>query len=509
MKNADSNKSKRIIKNTLFLYLRHLFIMFVSFFTARIVLDRLGVVDYGIQNVVGGLASMFAFFRSSLSNATQRFLSIALGHDSIEETKKTFKQHQSIYVVITLVLLVLLETAGLYIFYNKLIIPLERMTAAFWVYQFTVISLCITLLSVVYDAVLIAHENMKIYSYVGIFEALSKLAIALGIAFSPVDRLITYAFLLLVAAVLIRIFYTVYCKRMYSECSFSFLWNKKDVKNTFTFISWNFVGTAVWAINNNGIDILLNMFFGPVVNAAKGVANQVNFAVTNFSNGFLTSVQPQLTKSYASRDFEYLYSLFFKSTKYSFLLLWFFCYPIFFVVDEALHLWLTNVPTYASSFVCLILLYSLVNSFNQPVWILAQAVGKLKWYICIGSFVFLMIFPISYVLLKLGYSPNSVFIANVAVRAVYIVVVFMILRRYICIPIRDFLAEAIKPVLKVLTVAMLPLMIFCYVVKDAPYAHFLCACLAFVWNIFVIYVLGLSRVERSFVALKILKVVKR
>ncbi|WP_141100431.1 lipopolysaccharide biosynthesis protein [Fibrobacter sp. UWH1] len=472
-------------------------------------MDKLGIVDFGIQNVVGGLASMFTFFRSSLSNATQRFLSIAIGQNSEDDVKRIFKQHQSIYLVLTILLLLLFETIGIYFLYNKLVIPPERVNAAFWVFQFTVASLCVTLLSVVYDAVLIAHENMKVYSYVGVFEALAKLVIAFGIAYSPVDRLISYAFLLLCVACAIRIFYAIYCKYLYKECSYSFLWHKKDVKETFSFVSWNVIGTAVWAVNNNGIDVLLNMFFGPAVNAAKGVASQVNFAITNFSNGFLTSVQPQLTKSYAAKDYEYLYILFFKGSKYSFLLLWFFCFPFFFVIESVLGIWLKEVPEYACSFVFLILLYSLVNSFNQPIWILAQAIGKLKWYICIGSAVFLMVFPISYVLLQKGGSPNSVFVTNVIIRVVYIFTVLAILRKYIDLSYRRYLSETIKPVFEVVFVSVLPLAALRIYWGDTPYACWMSAFLAMIVNTLVICEFGLTKEERLFIKEKFLKRMKK
>lgn len=507
--NSEIRNSKRIVKNTLLLYFRHLFIMFISFFTSRIVLDKLGVVDFGIQNVVGGMAGLFVFFRSSLSNATQRFLSIALGKKSEEELSKTFRQHQSIYIVVALVVMLLLETVGLYFLWHKLVIPEHRMNAAFWVFQFTTVSLCVTLLSVVYDAVLIAHENMKIYSYVSIFEAIAKLFIAFGIVVSPVDRLISYAFLLFCVALSIRLFYTFYCKKKYKECVFKFLWIKQEIKYAFSFISWNFVGTAVWALNNNGIDVLLNLFFGPIVNAAKGVASQVSFSITNFSNGFIVSVRPQLIKSYAANDFEYLYSLFFKSSKYSFLLLWFFCFPFFFVVDEVLKIWLKNVPDYADTFVLLILVYSLVNSLDQPIWTLAQAVGKLKTYICVGSVVFLTVFPISYVLLKFGFSPNSVFETNVVVRAVYIATVFIIIRRYIYISVRRYFKETLLPIFMVSAISTGLTLLFKYILVASDSNNWIVSIIAFVLNMIVILLLGLSKDERCLVKTKLMNRIKK
>ena len=323
MPELESQKSKRLLKNTLFLYLRMMFVMGVSFFTSRVVLDKLGVIDYGIQNVVGGMASMFIFFRSSLSNASQRFFSIAIANGDLEFARKTFCQHQTIYIALAVFVILLAETIGLWFVMYKLVIPSDRLNAALWIYQFALISLVLTLLSVVYDAILISHENMRIYSYVGIYEGIAKLIIAYLISVAPFDRLIFYAMLTMLVALSIRLFYGFYCKKKYNECQFKIVFDKQNIKETTAFISWNFIGTAVWAVNNQGIDILLNLFFGPIVNAAKAIATQINGVITNFTSNFFVSVQPQITKSYANNDFDYLMKLFYASSKYSFFLLWF------------------------------------------------------------------------------------------------------------------------------------------------------------------------------------------
>lgn len=449
----NNSRSKRIVKNTLYLYIRMLFLMFISFYTSRVVLQSLGVVDYGIHNVVGGLASMFAFFRSSLANVTQRDLNMVYGRLDFNAAKQMFCLHQTIYIIITILLTIILETVGLWFLYNKLVIPPSRMTAAFWVFQFTIISLAVTILSVVYDSVLIARENMKIYSYVGIVEGIAKLIIAYGIAVSKFDKLILYAFLLLVLALIIRLFYSYYCGKHYEECHFSFRWNIKEIKRASSLVGWNTIGTLVWSINDQGINILLNMFFGPAVNAARGISSHLCNAINNFGTNFFTSVRPQLVKSYSAKDFDYLYKLFFASSKFSVFLLWFFCLPVMLCIDIVLKIWLGDVPEYTNVFTLWILAYSMVNILNNPIWSLALSVGKLKWYILIGSGVFFMAFPLSYVFLALGYSPVCVFICMFVVRTIYIGVVFLIIRQYILIPIKKYLNDVIVPVILVLGIS--------------------------------------------------------
>lgn len=497
MPEQEAKKSKRILKNTLFLYFRMLFVMLIAFYTSRVVLDKLGVVDYGIHSVVGGLTSMFIFFRSSLSNVTQRYLNIALGEENLDKAKKIFCQHQTLYMLMAAVIVILAETIGLWFLYNKLVIPAERMNAAFWTFQLTVVSLVVTLLSIVYDSVIIAHENMKIYSYVGIFEGVAKLGVAFLISVTPFDHLISYAILLFAIALSIRIFYSIYCVRKYSECKFTFSIDKNGIKETLSFISWNTLGTAVWAINNQGIDVLLNMFFGPVVNAAKAVAGHLNQTINNFATNFFVSVRPQITKSYAAKDFDYLMKLFYGTSKYSFYMLWFFCLPMMLCVDTVLGVWLKDVPENTGIFVNLILAYSLVNVLNNPIWSIALAVGKLKKYICIGSSVFLMSFPISYVFLKMGYPAESVFITNVCVRFVYIWVVILIIKSYVPISVSLYLKKVMLPIAMIVICSGTICLGVQYIFKDSLLDNILLGVVSVCVNVLLICFVGLNASERS------------
>ena len=448
------SKSKRIAKNTLFLYMRMLFLMVVTLFTSRVLLDKLGIEDFGIYNVVGGLAMMFIFFRSSLSNATQRFLNVELGKGNADGAARVFAQHFTLYLAISAAVVVVGETVGLWFVYNKLVIPADRLVAAVWVYQFTLFSLCSTLVGIVYDSTIIAHEDMNVYSYVGIFEGLAKLGIAYAISISPFDRLVVYGLLLMLLALSIQCFYAFYCSRRYAECRIKILWDRQLLKDTSSIVGWNTVGTAVYAVNDSGVNILLNLFFGPAVNAARAVSFQVSNAVNGFASNFFVSVRPQIVKSYAAGDDEYLMKLFYNSSKFSFFLLWIFCLPLCFAIDPILHLWLKQVPEYTGIFTVWILAYSLVNVLNNPVWAIALAVGKLKRYIGIGSGVFLLVFPLAYAALKFGASPVAVFAIMVAVRLCYLVVVLHIIKAYVNLSFRRYFADVVKPVALVVAVSL-------------------------------------------------------
>ena len=497
MVESETNKSKRILKNTLFLYFRMLFVMVISIYTSRVVLDKLGVIDFGIHSVVGGMTSMFIFFRTSLSNASQRFFSVSLAECDLDRAQKTFCLHQTLYFILSLVVVVVAEIVGLWLLNNKLVIPADRLDAAFWTFQLMVVALVVTLLSIVYDATIIAHENMKIYSYVGIFEGVAKLGIAYLISIATFDRLVFYSALLFGVAVSIRVFYTIYCKRMYQECRFSFVWDKNRAKEASSLVGWNLVGTAVWAVNNQGMDILLNVFFGPIVNAAKAVATQVDRTVNNFVNNFFVAVQPQVTKSYAIRDFDYLLKLFYGSSKYSFFLLWFLCLPLMLCIDCVLSIWLKEVPENAGVFVNLILTYSLINVLNNPIWSTALAVGRLKKYICIGSGVFLMSFPISYIFLKNGYGATSVLVVNDLVRFVYLWVVLHIIKQHVPISIKKYIRTVIVPIVLVVVLSGSFSLMIASRLLDTILDNVLLGIVSTIVNMFFIVFVGLRRDERN------------
>lgn len=475
------------------------FLMFISFFTSRVVLDKLGVEDFGISNVVGGLAVMFVFFSSSMANATQRFINIELGKQSTDGARKILNQHLIIYCIIVIFVLIAAETFGLWIVKNKLTIPESRISAAVLVYQFTIISLCVTILGVVFNSLIIAHENMKVYSYIGVVEGAIKLGIAYMIGVAPCDNLIFYSFSLALLVSLVQFFYLFYCFKNYEECSLHWNWNTSQMKETFLFIGWNTVGTAVYAINSQGINILLNIFFGPIVNAARGIAFQVDHAVNNFSNNFFTAVRPQITKAYASQDFYYLNQLFFQSSKYSFFLLWIICLPLFFCIDFILSIWLVDVPEWTNVFTIWVLAYSLINVFTNPIWSIILAVGKLRKYISIGSAVYLLVFPISYEFLRQGCSPVSVFVVLFVLRCIYVFIALIILHSYVSFSFKLYIKKIVIPCAIVVCTSVIIPIAMMFFLSDSIAENLLLGGISMLCAIVCIWFLGMSSDDKLFV----------
>lgn len=494
-----NSNSKRIAKNTLYLYIRMAVLMVVTLFTSRVVLDKLGVEDFGIYNVVGGVAVMFTFFSSSLTNASQRFLMMGLGHQDLQQTNKVFNQHLIFYAMIVVVVLVLAETVGVWFVHNKLVIPPERLSAAMYVYQFTVASLCLTLLGIIFNSLIIAHEAMSIFAFLSIFEGLARLGIVYVLSVVHSDRLVLYGFLMFMVTLILQGFYMIYCFIRYVECRLRFVWDKALLKETNALVGWNMVGTAVYAVNDSGINILLNLFFGPAVNTARALSFQVSGAVGNFATNFFTSVRPQIMKSYAVGDHAYMMTLFYNSSKFSFFLLWIICLPLVFTCREMLELWLVKIPEYADVFTLWVLAYLLVNSLNNPIWTVALATGKLKSYILIGSGVFLLIFPISYIVLKLGGPPVSVFVIMVTVRLVYICVVLCIIRAYIPLVLKDYLSRVVWPIVKVVMVSLVVAGTLRFVMPVSTLFTFLYCFMAMLVSVGCVWLMGVSGGERDIV----------
>lgn len=312
------NNNKRIAKNTLLLYLRMIFLLSISLFTSRVVLQTLGVEDYGIYNVVGGVVALFAFLNGAMTGATQRYLNFDLAKNDTKALSETFNTALIIHSLIALTLILLSETVGLWFMYEKMVIPEERMTAAMWVLQCAILVMSVNIISVPYNAAIIAHEKMGAFAYISLLEATLKLLIVYMLYISPVDKLILYAILLLTVSVVIRFVYSSYSHKHFKETHFRFIWNTVKLKEMGAFASWNLIGNLALMGVTQGLNMLLNVFFGPVVNAARGVAVQVQGAIQQFANNFQTAINPQITKSYASNQLEYMHSLICRGAKFSF-----------------------------------------------------------------------------------------------------------------------------------------------------------------------------------------------
>ncbi|RZQ66320.1 hypothetical protein EW639_09545 [Porphyromonas gingivalis] len=424
--------------------------MGVTFYTSRVILAALGEIDFGIYNVVGGMALMFAFFSSSLSNATQRFLNIALGKKDVEEANRVFSLSQTSFLLLSLLVLVIAELIGFWFIYNKLVIPTDRLDAALWVFHATVISLFFTVNGIVFNSVLIARENFKVYAYIGIFEALAKLAIALALSFTDSDRLKLYSSLYVGMTIVVQLFYAAYCICKYEECRVRLYWDKKMFVQLSSFIGWNTFGTAVWTLNSQGINVLINMFFGLSVNAARAVSAQVETGLGQLNLGFITAVKPQVVKVYAAQKYTEFIQLLFDSTRHSFILMWLIGFPVMLNRDFILRFWLVNVPQGTADFVLWAIIAMIINAFTFPIWNAIQAVGKLGKYTIVSNGVYLLVFPISFFAFELGASAIVFLQIMSLVRIVQVMSILFVLKGYLDFSLKAYVHSVLSPVLQVI-----------------------------------------------------------
>ena len=493
----NTSNNKRIAKNTLFLYLRMLLLMVISLYTSRVVLDKLGIVDFGVYNVVAGFAVMLGFFSSSLANVTQRFLNIELGRENFADAKKVFNQHLILYSGIIVIVLLIGETIGLYFVANKLVIPQERMMAAIWAYQFALFSLAFTLFGIVYNSAIVAHEEMKIYSYVGIVEGLAKLGVAYLISVVSSDRLIVYSFLLMVVSASSQLYFAIYCRQRYAECSLMWTWERNTIRQTVSFLGWNFLGTIIYMLKDQGINILMNIFYGPLVNAARAITFQISGAISSFNTNFFTSVRPQIIKSYAAGQMDYLKNLFFRSSKYSLLLMLFLCLPVMMKIDFILGLWLKEVPSYTAEFTLWVLIDSILATMTNAPWTVTMATGKLKTYVLYSNGILVMIFPLAYIAMKLGAAPVSAFMIIVVVRIFQIMANLAVVNGSIHYGYKQYVRNVVAPFLKVVVVSIPVACFLCRLFGDTLIMSLIAIAAVFLSIALFIWLFGTSRGERE------------
>ena len=377
---SHAENTRRIAKNTLMLYIRMLFGMAVSLYTSRVVLQVLGVEDYGIYNVVGGVVAMFSLLSTALSTSISRFVTFEIGKGDEYNLKKVFTSSVAVMFALSIGIFIVAEIVGVWFLNTKMNIPAERMTAANWVLQCSLLSFIIGLISVPYNACIIAHERMSAFAYISILEVVLKLAVVYMLLVSPYDKLATYAVLLVVVALIVRLTYGQYCKRHFEESRYRFVHDKSLIKEMTGFAGWSFFGNGAYMLNTQGVDMLINIFFGVTFNAARGVATQVQNAVMQFVNNFTVAVNPQITKSYASGEREYMYKLVCRGAKYSYFLLLVFLVPIVCEADYILWLWLKVVPEHAPTFLRLALFSSLVMGMGNTLYTSIFSTGKISNY---------------------------------------------------------------------------------------------------------------------------------
>lgn len=395
--------NKRIAKNTLFLYFRQILTMAVALYTSRLVLHALGVENYGVYNVVGGMVVMFSFLNGALAQATQRYISFGIAKYDLIKQQQTFSMLLNVHILIALILLVLSETVGLWLFYNKLVIPHGHMNDAFWVMQCSIATLMITVTQVPYNASIFGHEKMDIYAYISIFEVILKLGIAIILSHFFSDKLLMYGIMIMVAQFIIALIYRCYCHLNFKNCVYVLYWSKKLFKELLSFTGWNLIGNISWTLNEQGINILINLFFGPVYNAARGVASQVSAAVTSFTTNFLGASSPQITKYYALGDFDNCIKLCNMSTKYGFFLFMLVSLPLISIIKPILSIWLVEVPPLTATLCMLSLMYVQFRTMGGTLQELAQATGKVRFFQITQGLVAITAMPAVYVFYKVGF----------------------------------------------------------------------------------------------------------
>lgn len=438
---SEESNSKRIAKNTLLLYVRMLFLMIVSLYTSRVILNALGVEDYGIYNVVGGVVTMFSMLSGSLNSAISRFLTFELGTGNTEKLKKIFSSSLTIQFGLAAIIVILAETVGLWFMNTKLVIPEERMVAANWCYQFSILTFAVNLINVPYNAAIIAHEKMSAFAYISIVEALIKLVIAWTIVVTPVDRLIYFGGMLCFLAVALRLIYGWYCKKKFEECSYQFIYDHDLLKQMFGFAGWNFIGASSAVLRDQGGNIIINMFFGPAINAARAIAVKVNTVVTSFVQNFMTALNPQITKSYANGDHEYMFKLIFQGARLSYYILLLIGLPIILNTHYLLVVWLKLVPEHTVIFVQLTLIFAMCESISNPLVTAMLATGKIRNYQIVVGGLQLMNLPLAYACLKLGASPESVLYVAIFISQCCLAARLYMLRGLIGLKVRTYLKE--------------------------------------------------------------------
>lgn len=455
-----SANNKRIAKNTMMLYVRMLFTMAVSLFTSRVILQTLGIEDYGIYNVVGGVITMFTFINGAMVSSTQRYLNFELATGNVEKLKSIFNSSLQIHALIALVIILLGETVGLWFVMTKLEIPEARMTAAIWVYQCSILSCVVGIMSTPYNADIIAHEKMSAFAYISILDVILRLVIVYLLVISPYDKLKVYAIFVLAIQLLIMFIYSRYCNKHFKESLLEWKINRPLLKEMAGFAGWSFWGNLAAILYTQGLNMMLNIFFGPVVNAARAVAVQVQSAIQQFVGNFQTALNPQITKNYASGNLEQMHSLMFRSARFSFLLLFFISLPVILETEFILSVWLKTVPDDTIIFTQIMICISLIYTTSNPCMIANQATGKVKVYQMVVGGVLLSILPISYIILKLGAPAYSVFIVHFCVESVAQFLRMYMLRKLINLPVRQYLQNIYLPIMATVAIAIiLPVMV--------------------------------------------------
>lgn len=495
---AYEGNNKRIARNTLLLYFRMGVSMLVSLYTARIVFGTLGEVDYGVLNVVTGCVAIFTFLNGALSGSTSRFLTFELGRGDQEQLKKTFSATIFIHIALAVVIVVLSETVGLWLLMNKLVIPAERMAAAHWAYQIGIVSMVVGIIQVPYGAAIIAHEKMDIYAYMSLFDVGAKLLLAFLIQVIGGDKMIIWAIMTMVVGVLYTMFYIIYCNRQFHETrNIKFIKDKPLYKQLFSYSWWDLLGNISGMLQGQGVNILLNMFFGPVMNTARAISYQVQGALTQFANNFMLASRPQIIKLYAADKIDEMMRLVYLSSCLAFYLSFVLTLPLCLELKYVLDLWLGEYPPETIPFTMLILINSLIVNIKSSRVAAIHATGHIKLTNITVGIILCSIFPVAYVLLRMGFDATSVFVAMIAVTFIAEIVAVFVLRRYVKFSVAQYWIQVYGRCALVAVCSFLPVYAV-HATMDEGFVRLIAVCAASVVVVGTfIYTVGINKATRA------------
>lgn len=496
---ADNSSNKRIAKNTIFLSVRMVIVLFISFYTTRVVLQILGVVDYGVYNVVCGFVSMFTFLKTSMSNGIQRFFNYEFGKNGEEGSNKVYCTSIYIQIILALIVLILVESIGLWYLNYKMVIPENRLVAAHWIFQFAILTFVIEIMQAPFVAAVTAHERFNFYAVVSVLDAILKLVLVLILKFVLVDKLIVYGFLMSVISFINIVLYFYYCKKNFKEIVFHRAFDSKLFKKMLGFSGWNMFGSLSGVMKEQGINLVLNLFFGPVVNAARGVALQVNSGIQGFVGNILTPVRPQVVQSYAQGDIHRTMKLTYTISKLGSCFFLMMALPASVEIDYVLKLWLgNNIPNYTNIFTILILANTIINILNGAISTIVHATGFMKDYQLWGSLIGISSVPIASILLKMFSLPEIALITVLICSTIGHLVSLFIVRKLVQMPINDYFKKVVLPIMYVFVVTMLIVFPIRFFLSEG----LIRLMIVILWSVLTVFIslfyLGMNREERHF-----------
>lgn len=495
-KNQSSNK--RIAKNTFLLYVRMLVLMLISLYTSRVILRVLGVEDFGVYNIVGGVVVSFSFLNGALASATQRYLNYELGTGDKEKLQRVFSSSIYAHILIIVGVVILCETVGLWFIETQLELPNERMTAALWAYQLSIFVFCLNIAKAPFNAVIIASEKMGFYAWLSIIEAVLKLAVVYMLTFISWDKLIVYSALLAIVSIIITLCYMLYCRTNYSYVRTSLIFDGKLVKEIFKFSTWSCYGNLSNIVSSQGLNFVLNIFFSVIANAAMGIANQVSSAIGGFIMNFQTAVNPQLIKLYASRNLEEMIKLIHRSSKLSFFLYAIIAFPLLTNTNYVLTLWLGSVPEYATLFCQLVLINQVFMTISGPLWVSAQATGVIKSYMLIVGTLNIISLPVAYLFMRLGYDAGMVLVAKIVMDLLTYIYRVWYLKIHINMGIREYMNYVLKPITAIALVACVMYYAFTKIGTASFTMLVANVCISVLLMMILCYSIGLSKEEKKY-----------